>query len=533
MLAQDIDAETLFRDTRLEGAPLPVDRLGPPEEHVEELAPAAAAPGRARDEAARRLLRRAERVAGLGNVVRSALLRCARPESPLRGWPMKPASRPRPISIASFIACCRHWRFAQSDPRPGARRCWTLLARTAGGVWSAEARLLYDLQKVCVDYERDIYTVDLVEWALSRGRKPIQRPLPSQREVLMAKHLHSAARRLAAVRIPEARRRQLSALLDAAAARAEEQLRDRFRPLIAAALDDVGLSAANLPERVAQKKLVEELLDRVVHRGFLRMGDLRDALSRNNLKLPDFAGFRDFLGGDQLLRIDRRLGTLLDGVYEPGEVYLRWMQQLSSLAFGTRIGRFVTKFVAIPFGGAFVVLEFVQHVIKMIPGAIRHPVQDTVAGDVLETAHHAVHRLDHVNATQNVLGLGLIILLLIHVGWFRRLVVSTLRLVGRVARHVLIDFPRWLYRQPVVQALVRQQAVCALLAVCRQAACLHGPDRSVHPAGANQAVDAGWQRRGRVPDDQSVTQLSPWAAGAGGARRLARAGLASHSAYGF
>jgi hypothetical protein len=459
ILALDLDAQSLFRETRLEGAPMPVDRAGPPEQPVEELAPARAAPpARQRDDHARRLLRKAERVASLGNVVRSAMLRtrAASVASP------RLAEEARIEAGADIDRLVHRLQAAleirQSDPRPWREALLDLLAHTSRGIWTAEARLLYDLQKVCVDYERDIYTVDLVQWALSRGREPIQRPLPSQREVLMSKHLHSAARRLAAVRIPESRRRQLAELLQAAAVRAEEQLRDRFRPLIAAALDDVGLKPANLPERVAQKKLVEELLDRVVDRGFLRMGDLRDALSRNNLKLPDFAGVGDFLRGDQLLRIDRRLGTLLDGVYERGEIYLRWMQQLSSLAFGTRAGRFLTQYVAIPFGGAFVLLEFAQHVVKAIRGVrFEKAVGDSVAGDVLETAHHAVHRLRHLNAPEYVLALGLFFLLLLHVGPFRRALVAVLTAAGRLARRVLVDFPRWLFCQPLVQAVIRSR----------------------------------------------------------------------------
>ena len=78
------------------------------------------------------------------------------------------------------------------------------------------------------------------------------------------------------------------------------------------------------------------------------MGDFRDALSRNNLKLPDL----EFSRGDPLLRADVRLADVLDGIYRRGEFYLRWMQQISSLAFGTRAGRLFMRFAAIPFGGA-------------------------------------------------------------------------------------------------------------------------------------------------------------------------------------
>ena len=80
------------------------------------------------------------------------------------------------------------------------------------------------------------------------------------------------------------------------------------------------------------------MLDRLAERGFLHIGDLRDAISRNNLKLPDLSGPVGFLRGDQLLQADRRMASALDGVYRPGEVYMRWLQRLSAVGFGTALG---------------------------------------------------------------------------------------------------------------------------------------------------------------------------------------------------
>src|SRR5262249_12542022 len=147
-----------------------------------------------------------------------------------------------------------------------------------------EARLLYDLQKVCVDHERGVYAVDVVEWALSLGKKPVKRPLPSLREVQTVRHLHKAAGRLPRVRLADLDRQRLAALLRAALHHAEGRLRDKIRPVINSVLDKVGLRPENYPERIGLDKLVEELLDRITERGFLNIGDLRDALSRNSLK---------------------------------------------------------------------------------------------------------------------------------------------------------------------------------------------------------------------------------------------------------
>ena len=125
-----------------------------------------------------------------------------------------------------------------------------------------------------------------------------------------------------------------------------------------------GFHPRNLPERVAYQKLIEELLDKIIERGFLTLGDLRDACSRSNLKIPDLAGPLEFVRGDRLLRTDSALAEELDGVYRRGEIYLRLLQRFSSLAFASPWGRFLTLYVALPFGGAFVGLEGLKHLVQ-------------------------------------------------------------------------------------------------------------------------------------------------------------------------
>src|SRR5262249_9585911 len=154
-------------------------------------------------------------------------------------------------------------------------------------------------------------------------------------------------------------------------------------------------------ERVAYRKLVEELLDPIVARGFTNLGDLRDAASRGDLKLGDVASPAGFLGGDQLLQTDRALAPSLDGGHRRGEVYLRWLQRFSALAFGTPAGRFLTLFLALPFGGAFVLLKGLEEIYELSIGR-------------LTEAH-----LHLVNAPSLLL-LGTVVLGLINSGRFRR-----------------------------------------------------------------------------------------------------------------
>src|SRR5262249_4762454 len=108
--------------------------------------------------------------------------------------------------------------------------------------------------------------------------------------------------------------------------------------------------------------------DRISEYGFITFSDLRDAVARNSVKLADVADASEFVRGDPLLRLDRRLAAQLDGVYRPSEVYLRLLQRFSSLNFRTAAGRWFTLFVTLPFGAPLVLLEAVQQLVDWFDG---------------------------------------------------------------------------------------------------------------------------------------------------------------------
>ena len=219
--------------------------------------------------------------------------------------------------------------------------------------------MLYDLQKVCVDHERGIYTLDVVGWATSLGRKPIKRFLPGQRDVLISKHLRGAARRLPSARLVEPRSQPPGRFVASrpcigpkpTCGRASSRSIDR-------ALDEVKLLPQNPPERVARKKLVDEILDRIVERGFLSMGDLRDALSRNNLKLPDLASVGQFLSGrSTACRPTSNWPTVSTACIAAARSTCDGRSGSARWRSARRVGRFLTRYVALPFGGAYIALE--------------------------------------------------------------------------------------------------------------------------------------------------------------------------------
>ncbi|MEN6458660.1 MAG: hypothetical protein ABFC63_06990 [Thermoguttaceae bacterium] len=454
-IREDVDAESLLAATRPAGASDPEDYRGWDEwaeaaSDAREPAPDMPSVRKPSMSRYRSLMRKSQRPAALGNLVRVAIwhakaAQCAPPEMARRAAEEIKADVHR-MAVKLQAAL----ELEPTGARPWEESLLALVRQTPRGIWTVEARLLYDLQKACVDHDRDVYTVDLVEWAVSFGRRPIRRRLPAQRDVLTLKHLRSAERRLAAAQITNGHRRQLARLLRDAIRRTETHLREQFRPRIAAVLDDVGLLPQNLPERVARKKLVEELLDRIAERGFLAIGDLRDAISRNNLKLPDIVSPVEFSNGgtgrrpqgDQLLHADRQLALTLDGVYRRGEIYMRAMQRLSSVGFGTAIGRFLTRFLAVPFGGAFVSVVGVVEIWGLFTGPKKAEAAAPGAGHGLELTE---------NQAYIILLLGLFLLGVVNSARFRTVVAGVFRTAYSLFYGLVIEPIRWLRGSPLLR----------------------------------------------------------------------------------
>lgn len=464
VLAEDLDGAELLDATRLPGA---AELAAPPPEWLhsgdsaaERPESPAAAKGTlaVQDKRQRRtLLQRAARAQQAGNVVRAAILYRRAAEGAT-----KSASEARGKAHAALDVLVDRLQAALGFGNELAGR-WrsatrALLEHATGGWFPSEARLLYDLQKVCIDHERSRYRVDLRGWLVSLGHRPLQRHLPREREVLFCKHLKKAASRLWAVRLSPETRGRLEELLHQAVHAAEHALRERFRPLVRKALEDVGLRPAHRVEQVARDKLIEELLDRAAHRGHFDMGDVRDAIARNQLKLPDLSGVSELLRGDRLLQSNRRLKVVLEGVYRPAEVYRRWLQRLSALAFANRPGRLLTRYLLLPFLGAFVLLEGTNHLVQIflpyqVPAAfVSRPVTETVASalhplqpamalarqasvashDAARYARHGLPQKFSLVSTASMTALGVLLLLLINSRRFRAATGWCLRRIGRV-----------------------------------------------------------------------------------------------------
>jgi len=385
------------------------------------------------------LRRRAERSAARGNMVR-ALLDEFRAEAEGAG-----ETGDRTAARADLVAGFAR-RFAaaaglDAEAVPDLTALVrALLAASGGSAWSAPARLLFDMQKVCVDAERESYRTRLVAWLATAGRTALTKPLPCQRLVSIHRHAVKAAARLArlgpAAGLPAAGVERLAAAV-ASTARAA---RGSLQPRVEAAIRGAGLVPGCLVEEAAFDTLVDELLDGIVDRGFISFGDLRDAVSRNQLKLPDLAGVGEWLGGDQLLRADQALGIALDGAYRPAPAYLAGLQRLSAPFFGVGAGRLLTTHLLLPFGAAWILLRGVEHVVE--------PISEYSLGEVW-----------HLYTPWRMLAIGGLLWALIHVPAVRVGLRAALRLAGAAIYELAVGLPARLLRLPAFAAFLRSLPV--------------------------------------------------------------------------
>ena len=521
-----IDPNLLYIATRLTGAPEPdttpqviLDEAQLTGVRKDWLAEGLVRPSERRYQ---RLHRRRQRAVERGNTVAAGLAAMYAVESATTDNETEDAWQTAEHDIRTLVKRLQHaLTFDDRDFDAWHDSLRDLFHNATHGFWNADKKLLHDLQKVCMDHERVTYRVDLVKWIVSRGGRPLRRPLTKIREVMMAKHLASSTARLVYVRLSGKERERLAGLLHEATDLAEDQMRHRMRPTLRQTLLEVGFRPDNIPEKVAFDKLIEEALDCINYRGYLTMGYLRDAISRNDLKLADMTDSRELFRGDDLLRTDDELDIALDGVYRRGEFYLRGLQRVSSLAFGTRGGRFITLFVVIPFGGSLVVVEGVTALLlghgdepegpaetSLLPEKERetesagdsqsqmnsevtgvetsadatpsdNPAESDLAGvsektallnetkdysGQHETTHvsspiYGEHPLDLPTRSSLILGIGLVLMALIHLPAFRQTVVTLLNSFWRVTQLVLWDFPKRIIQFPLVQRLLRSRIV--------------------------------------------------------------------------
>jgi len=338
-----------------------------------------------------------------------------------------------------------------------------LLPQAAEGRWCPSAKALYDLQKIAVDLEGDLFAVDPWGWAGSLGRRPMVRKLTLSRASLLHRSLLKVKRHLDHSHSADPAPTAVTTLLDDEIHRAERALREAMGPILERVLCDVGFAPATVVEEIALRKIVAELLDSTVANGHLRLGDLRDTLARNRLKMPDLAGPGEFFRGDALLQADRKLGEALDGIYYRGEVYLRWFQRGSALAFGTKVGRWFSLFVAAPFGAAFMTVEFAKYMVHEVSSVGQFFAELFDPELAPRRAGEHTHKTHDGSVSPEVIGivlaLGVVYLGLIHSTPMRSVALRLLGDLGRGIGWLFGTLPGRIWNSEPLRAVRRNRAV--------------------------------------------------------------------------
>jgi len=194
-LSQDVPAAALYQRTRPAGASEPVARTAGSSEEAHEYY--------------WKLARSSDEAAQQGNVVRAAIQRrrAARVASTARAYTTRQAAVTGLLSLLERLQ--KALDLGPEEVEEWRKLLPALLDKADQGRGAVEAALLYDLQQVCLDYEHEIYSLDLVEWLLSGGKRPIKRPLPGQRVVRVTRTLRGAVPRLTMARLTDEDRNRL------------------------------------------------------------------------------------------------------------------------------------------------------------------------------------------------------------------------------------------------------------------------------------------------------------------------------------
>ncbi|AGA92171.1 hypothetical protein Thimo_3508 [Thioflavicoccus mobilis 8321] len=232
---------------------------------------------------------------------------------------------------------------------------------------SAAARaVLRQLEQVLAERRSNYYRLRLGHWLMNPLRHRLRQALPFQPLLKSLRALETARQHLEDLPWSMAELERASAVLATLTGRVTARLDTRITPRLEFAMREADFVSHDHRERIAAQKMRLELLDVIKRRRHLKFTDVRDIVARNILRLPD-PTLHEILHGDRLARFDRAAARALPGVYRPGELYIKGLQQLGAPLFGTDTGRSILRHLLLPYGGAFLVLKTLDVVIHSIP----------------------------------------------------------------------------------------------------------------------------------------------------------------------
>ncbi|WP_200387368.1 sulfite exporter TauE/SafE family protein [Thiocapsa imhoffii] len=229
-------------------------------------------------------------------------------------------------------------------------------------------QILDHLEQILRESRTTYYRLRIFHWIATLGRTRLRQILPFQSDLKALRALESATNRLEQIPWSMAEIERFSQPLKQLSTGLSKRLSAQLRPHLRTALEAAGFNPRNHRERVAAHKMREELLDVIRRRRHLKFTDVRDIVARNILRLPD-PTLEELRKGDRLAHFDRLAEQALPGVYKPGEIYIKGLQQLGAPLFGTPRGRLVLRHLIVPIGLAYLGLK----TIDIIAGLVTPP----------------------------------------------------------------------------------------------------------------------------------------------------------------
>lgn len=376
-------------------------------------------------------------------------------------------------------------RLLEGATDPEATKAGHALADLAADPGNSQARALITDIDTALGIDGEVLErVDLFGWVATLGQVPIRLTMPERGTLLAIRILKRCVRNLPGAGLPPASMKVLEKVVRDRLEAIDRRLAGMLRPALSRALGESGLGGGTFLETIDSSRIVDELLVRLVDHGSLAISDLRDAVARSRVKLPDLSGAGEFLAGDPLLRADRALSRALPGAYRRGEAYNRAMQRFSSLFFGTPWGRLLFLNLILPFAICFVSFKGMQELVHYgllatfqkheilleLDEFLPNPPPWWLPVDIEHSGHGpSSDQEDAKQETSLEMLLGnpawytggtLLAMALIRFRAFRRRIGRILWFIGVGLHRLLIDLPAaagrviaWLIRLPVIRPL--------------------------------------------------------------------------------
>jgi hypothetical protein len=318
-----------------------------------------------------------------------------------------------------------------------------LLEKSDQGKLPGEARLLFDLQNICVEARWEVYDISLLQFVMGKGWRM---PLPHQKEIRIIRHLESVKSRLPAARLKSQHREDLKRLINRVIENRQARLRQSLQPELSEAFKKCGISAQTVVDKVSLDKITSELLDTIIDRGFLHYSTLRDTFSRNDYKIRDVL-FSRMLYGDSVIRLNKELKKRLPDVYKAGEIYHTVFHRVSDVFSGNRLGEFMTWWLILPFGVAVGSLFTLEHLFESV-----------IQFFGLKSKGLNQHDFD-LTSGYSILIVGVLSIVLLHSKGLRRLLKKSLFFLWTMLKALFTVLPRYFMKLALVQKILRNHWV--------------------------------------------------------------------------